>query len=723
MRLRLWTVLLAAAALIACAGQEAKVTPVGAGEIEAGSDNPFFEAWELPHGMPPFDRIEDEHFEPAMKRGMAEQLEEVREITSNPAPPSFENTIVALEKSGRLLERVQRVFGNLVSADTNDTRQAIQRRMSPKLAAHRDEILLDPELFERVERVHEQRDDAGLNTEQRRLVEKVYKDFVRAGANLSEADKERLKEINARLATLQTQFSQNVLAETNDSALVIDTAEALAGLSEAQIQAAAEEAKKRGLEGKYVLTLQNTSGQPALASLENRDVRRRLHQASLSRGSRGNEHDNREIVSETFRLRAERAQLLGYDSHADYVLEEQTAGTVEAVQEMLGKLAPAAMRKAQEEAADLQQLINSTEDEPFELASWDWFYYTEKLRSQRYDYDESRIRPYFELSSVLEDGVFLSANRLLGLSFEERDDLPVYHPDVRAFEVFDRDGSSLGLFFFDPFARGSKRGGAWMNEYRTQSDLLGARAVVGNHLNVPKPPEGEPALMTFDEVVTTFHEFGHALHGLLSDVTYPRLAGTSVPRDYVEYPSQVYEMWATWPAVLESYASHHETGERIPQSLLDRVLEAQKFNQGFRTTEYLAASILDMCYHTLSPDEVPGPDQILDFERQCLEDNGIAFDPIPPRYRTTYFSHIMGGYAAGYYSYIWSEVLDAESVRWFEENGGLERELGDLFREKILAKGSSRDPMEMFRQLVGREPTIEPLLERRGLVSEADGGA
>lgn len=671
--------------------------------------------------MPPFDRIEDAHFEPAIEQGMAAQLEEVSRIASNTEPPTFENTIVELERSGQLLDRVTRVFRNLVSTDTNETLQAVQRKVSPRLAGHQDAILLNPELFARVKAVYEQRGTLGLDREADRLVEKTYKAFVRAGAELTDEQQTRLREINARLASLRTTFGQNLLEETNSSALVIDSVDELAGLSEAQIQTAADEAAGRGLEGKYVLTLQNTSGQPLLASLENRDVRRRLHEASLERGSRGNEYDNREVASETFRLRAERARLLGYENHADYVLEEQTAGSVEAVQDLLGKLATAAVTKAREEAADLQALIDATEDESFELAPWDWSYYTEKLRAKRYDYDENRIRPYFQVGQVLQQGVFHAAGQLYGLRFESREDLPVYHPDVRAFDVFDADGSQVGLIFFDPFSRSSKRGGAWMNEYVGQSGLLGTLPVVGNHQNIPKPPSGQPALMTFDEVTTMFHEFGHALHGLLSDVTYPRLAGTSVPRDFVELPSQANEMWASWPAVLENYALHQETGERIPRSLLDRVLEAQKFNQGFATTEYLAASILDMCYHTLEPEQVPAAEDILDFEARCLGGAGIAFDPVPPRYRTPYFSHIMGGYAAGYYSYLWSEVLEAEVVNWFKASGGLTRENGDRYREAILARGDSRDPIEAIEEFLGRKPTIGPLLEKRGLTVETGG--
>ncbi len=686
-------------------------------EVDA-LDNPFFEPSTLPLGMPPFDRIRDDHFIPAMERGMQEHLAEIRTIADNPEAPTFENTLAAMERSGRLLSRVTSTFFNLSGADTNDERQRIQREMSPRLAAHRDAIQLDPDLFARVESLHQRRDELGLSDEQMRLVELTHREFVRAGARLTDEQKERLREINAELSSLSTRFSQNVLREVNDAAVIVDDAAQLEGLTGAQIEAAANEAQERGEEGKYVLTLMNFSSQPQLSSLVNRDVRERLMWASLMRGSRGNDYDNREIVSNVLQLRAEKAVMLGYDTHADFVLEVNTAGSVDAVQEMLDRLAPVAVANAKREGEGLQQMINEGAENPFDLKSWDWPFYAEKLRQQRYDFDESAIKPYFELDSVLINGVFHAAGELFGLSFKERPDLPTYHPDVRIFEVYDHDGELLALFIGDFYARSSKRGGAWMNAYVSQSNLLGTRPVVGNHQNIPKPPPGEPTLMTFDEVTTMFHEFGHALHGMFSDVTYPSLAGTSVPRDFVEYPSQVNEMWATWPSVLENYALHHETGERIPQQLLDRVLEAQQFNEGYRTTEYLAASILDMCFHTLPAAEIPDPDGILAFERQCLESNGVAYDPVPPRYRTTYFSHMMGGYSAGYYSYIWSEVLDADSVGWIEENGGLKREIGDHFRATLLSQGGSKEAMQLFRDFVGRDPVIEPLLERRGLVGE-----
>jgi len=698
------------------AEQAVEETAEAVTEVAAEADkNPFFEISTLPNQMPPFDRITDVHFVPGMERGMEEHLGEIETIASNPEPPTFDNTIVAMERSGRLLSRVTSVFFALVSADTNDTRQEIQREMTPRLTAHSDAIQLDPQLFARIEALYQGRETLGLDAEQMRLLEDYRRDFVRAGAQLTEEQKTRLREINAEMARLGTEFSQNVLKEVNDSAVIVETALELEGLSEGQIQGAADEAAERGHDDKYVLTLMNFSSQPQLTSLVNREVRERLMEASLKRGSRGGEFDNREIVSSLLELRAEKANMLGYDTHADFVLEERTAGTVAAVDEMLGTLAPVSVANARKEGEALQAMIDETADESFELQSWDWPFYAEKVRQQKYDFDESQIKPYFELDSVLINGVFHAAEQVYGITFKARPDLPVYHPDVRVFEVFDADGERLAIFLGDFYARPSKRGGAWMNAYVSQSGLLGTEPVVANHQNIPKPPDGQPTLMTLDEVTTMFHEFGHALHGMFSDVEYPSFAGTSVPRDFVEYPSQVNELWATWPSILENYALHYETGERIPQALLDRVIEAETFNEGYRTTEYLAASILDMCYHTLPADQIPASDEILQFEAECLEQAGIAYDPVPSRYRTTYFSHIMGGYSAGYYSYIWSEVLDADSVKWFKENGGLTRENGDHFRNTLLSQGGSKDAMQLFRDFAGREPDIQPLLERRGL--------
>ncbi len=682
---------------------------------EEMADNPFFAESPLPHQHPPFDRIDDTHYAPAFERGMADQIAEIEAIAGASEPPTFENTIVALERSGQLLNRVAATFFALSSADTNDAINAIRNEMAPRLAAHTDRMLLDAGLFARVESLYEQRADLGLDDESRRLVEEYYVDFVRAGARLSDAEKERMQAINARLAALSSRFTQNVLDEVNASAVVVESRDELAGLSEGQIAAAVAAAEARELEGRYVIPLLNTSGQPALASLEDRGLRERIMRTSLARGSQGGEYDNRGVITETARLRAERAAMLGYPNHAAYILERQTARTVDAVNERLASLAPPAVANAEREAADLQAMA-AAEGADLELAAWDWSYYTEKVRAERYAFDASQLRPYFEMDNVLVNGVFFAATRLYGLTFEERPELPVYHPDVRVWEVFDAGGEALGLFIGDFYARPSKRGGAWMNAYVSQSHLMETSPVVGNHLNVPKPPEGEPTLLTFDEVTTMFHEFGHALHGFFSDVRYPYFAGTSVPRDFVEYPSQVNEMWATWPEVLRNYAVHHETGEPMPADLLDRVLATQQFNQGFATTEYLAASLLDMAWHQLTADEVPDAAGVEAFEAAALEAAGVALATVPPRYRSTYFSHIWSsGYSAGYYSYIWSEVLDADSVEWFKENGGLLRENGDHFRSTLLSKGGSIEALDLFRAFRGAEPDIGPLLVRRGL--------
>jgi peptidyl-dipeptidase Dcp len=710
--------LAAALALPAALPAAAPAAPTEASQAAVpAAANPFFAPSTLPYQLPPFDRIRDEHFVPGFERGMAEQRAEIAAIAGNEDAPTFENTILALDRSGQTLRRVNNVFSNLVGANTNDLLQQIQTEMAPKLSAHRDAIFLDGTLFARVEAVHAQRASLGLDPESLRLVERLHTDFVRAGAKLSPPDKEKLKAYNAELAGLATKFSQNVLKGTNAAAVVVDDRKQLKGLSDNAIAAAAEAAKQRKLEGKYVVALMNTSGQPALSSLEDRALRQKLLETSVERGIEGGEFDNRPLIAKTAKLRAERAALLGYPDHATYVLEDETAKTTEAVNRMMAGMAPAAVANAKREAAAMQAIVDR-EDGGFRIAAWDWAYYAEKVRRQRFDFDESQLRPYFELESVLQDGVFHAAGKLYGLSFKERKDLPVYQEDVRVFEVFDEGNKPLGLFLLDWYARGNKRGGAWMNEYVSQSGQSGAKPVVGNHLNIPKPPKGEPTLLTFDEVTTAFHEFGHALHGLFSDVKYARFAGTNVPRDFVEYPSQVNEMWATWPEVLKNYAKHHETGAPMPQELLDKVLATQQFNQGFATTEYLAAAMLDQRWHQLGPDQVPS--DVEQFERDALKQAGVDYAPVPPRYRSGYFSHIFaGGYSAGYYAYLWSEVLDADSVEWFRENGGLKRENGDHFRKTLLSRGGSEDAMKLFREFRGRAPEIGPLLERRGLTQAA----
>ena len=655
--------------------------------------NPFLSPSTLPYGLPPFQEIREEHYAPAFEQGMAEHLAEVEAIAANPGTPTFQNTIEALETSGALLDRVSTVFFNQASSDTTPGVQEIQKDVTPKLAKHADAIHLNAKLFARIQAV-EAADD-----EQRWLLKRYLTDFTRAGATLSPQDQARLREINERLSALGTAFQQNLLADTNERAVVVEDVAELDGLSRDAVQALADQAKERGLDGKYLISLVLPTGQPALAELTNRALRERIHRASVGRGAA-----NAELIRELALLRRERARLLGYENHAEYVLADQTAGTTRAVTEMLDRLVPPAVANARKEQADLEEIAGHP------IQPWDWAFYSEKVRKARYDIDSRRMRPYFELNTVLEKGVFNAAMRLYGVTFHQRPDLYGYHPEARVFEVRDEDGSPLGLFLGDFHARASKRGGAWMNSLVKQSGLEGTRPVVVNNLNIVK---GEPALMTFDEVNTMFHEFGHALHGLFSDVRYPRFSGTAVPRDFVEYPSQVNEMWAVHPEILAEYARHHETGEPMPQDLVDRMLETQKFNQGFATVEYLAATLLDWAWHTA----YDGEEDVEEFERRALRDAGMDLPAVPPRYRSTYFAHIWaGGYSAGYYSYIWSEVLDADTVDWFNENGGLRRENGDIFRRALLSRGGSVDSMTAFRDFRGRDPEITPLLDRRGLL-------
>jgi len=680
----------------------------------SNNENPFYSESDLYMKFPPFDKIKNEHYLPAFEKGIKEHIIEIETIANNDQDPTFNNTIIAMETSGQLLDRVSTVFFSLTSAHTNDDMEKIRSEMAPKLSAHSDQILLNGPLFNRISQLNDQRYKLGLDSEGIRLIEKYYIDFVRSGAKLSSEEKEKLKSINGEIAVLQTNFSQNILKEVNALAVVVDSRDELDGLTDSAIEAAANEANSRGLDGKYVIALKNTSGQPSMSSLTNRDLREKIHKTSLSRGSRGGEFDNRENLSKVIKLRAQRAQLMGYSNHAAYRLESQTAQTPKAVNERLSSLAPKALSNAKKEAADLQKMIDA-EGGGFQLASWDWDYYTEKVRADRYSFDTSQLKPYFEMDNVLQNGVFFAANQLFGISFKERFDFPVYQDDVRVFEVFNEDGSTLALFIYDGYARSSKSGGAWMNAYVSQSKLKGNLPVVGNHQNVVKPSEGEPTLLSFDEVITMFHEFGHALHGMFSNVNYPYFSGTSVPRDFVEYPSQVNEMWAVWPSVLKNYAVHYKTNEAMPKELLDKVLATQKFNQGFSTTEYLASSILDQSLHQLTPEQVPEADDLITFEADALKTAGIAFEAVPPRYRSTYFSHIIGGYSAGYYSYIWSEVLDADTVEWFKENGGLKRENGEHFRKTLLSRGGSQDALTIFKDFRGAEPNIQPLLDRKGL--------
>jgi peptidyl-dipeptidase Dcp len=679
------------------------------------NENPFLRPSDLPYQLPPFDRITDDHFLPAFEQGMAEQRAEVSAVAGDPAAPTFDNTLVALERSGLLLRRVQATFDNIASSDTNPTIQQIEQEVAPRLAAHRDAIYLDRALYERVETLYRARDQLDLGPEQRWLLERYRTEFIRAGAQLSESDQDRLRQLNQELSTLLTSFRTRLLADSNELAVEVSDPAQLAGLPEDAVATAAEAGRERGTDH-HVLTLILPTGQPALAMLRDRGLRERLHRAAISRGARGNEHDTRELVRQIALLRAQRARLLGYSNHAAYQIADRTAGSDQAVAELLGRITPVAVANALAEAAELQKSIQD-DGESFELRAWDWAYYAERVRRSRYEVDSAALRPYLALDQVLADGVFFAAGELYGLRFEQRQDLPTYHPQVRVFEVFDADGSPLGLFLADLFTRDSKRGGAWQSTFVSQSRLRGTRPVVVVNMNIPRPPAGEPVLLTMDEVRTLFHEFGHALHSLFSDVEFPRFTGTSVPRDFVEYPSQVNEMWVLWPEIVANYARHHRTGEPMPAELVERLRSSERFNAGFTTTEYLAASLLDLAWHRLSPEDAAAVSDVEQFEAEALAAAGAAVLAVPPRYRSTYFAHIFStdSYSAGYYSYIWSEVLDADTVEWFKENGGLRRENGDWFRSRLLSRGGSIDSMVAFREFRGRDPRIEPLLERRGL--------
>jgi peptidyl-dipeptidase Dcp len=670
--------------------------------------NPFLAPSTLPYQLPPFADIHDDHYEEAFEAGMAEQLAEIAAITRKRDVPMFHTTFPALERAGQTLARVSRVFFNKSSADSTDFTNELEERLAPKLSAHEDAILLDPFLYARVKAVYDNPEE-GLTAEDRYLVERWYTEMTLAGAGLDEAQKERLKALNSELATLTTKFEKNLLADTNDLAVHLTDVADLDGLGSGEISAAAEAAAARGLDG-YLVTLVLPTGHPFLASLTKPEVRERIMAASRARGSRGGEYDNTALVLEIVRLRAERAELLGFANHAAAVTKDETAGTPEAVATMLGKLAPAAARNARAEQADLEALAGRS------VTAADWPYFTEKVRQQKYDVDTAALRPWFEAERVLKLGIFGAANALYGITFTERTDLVAYHPDVRVFEVADDDGSPVGLYLLDLYTRDSKRGGAWMNSLITQNELLEHPSIVVNNLNVPKPAAGEPTLLTFDEVSTFFHEFGHALHGLFARVTYPKLAGTNVFRDFVEFPSQVNEMWMLWPEVLQKYAIHYETGEPIDQGVVDRIRASETFNEGHATSEYLAAALLDQAWHTLTAAEAAEVTDVAAFEAAALARVGLDNPAVPTRYSSTYFAHTFsGGYDAGYYSYIWSEVLDADTVEWFTENGGLTRENGDRFRRLLLGVGGSKDPLEAYREFRGRDAVIEPLLARRGL--------
>lgn len=675
--------------------------------------NPFFVESSLPFHAPPFDKIKDSDYQPALEEGMKRQIIEAEAIANSADAPTFANTIVAMERSGDLLTRVSKVFFGLAQANTNPTIQKVQSEEAPKLAAHQDKIYLNPKLFARVKSIYERRDASGLDAESKYLVERYYRTFVRSGALLSDADKAKLSALNQEEAKLTTEFRHKVLADTNASAIVVDDKGELDGLSDGDIAAAAALAKQRNLSDKYVIALQNTTRQPIVKSMKNRALRLRVLTASSERGSHGGENDTRAIVTRLAALRAERAKLLGFATYADYSLDDQMAKTPQNAKKLLTDLVPAATAKARGETERLQKAADA-EGGGFKITAADWEYYAEKVRKAEYDLDEAQIKPYFELDRVLREGVFFAANKLYGLTFKERTDIPVYQTDVRVFEVFDKDGSSLALFYADYFQRPSKSGGAWMNTFVDQNGLTGTKPVVYNVCNFQKPAAGQPALLSFADVTTMFHEFGHALHGMFSNVKYPTISGTRVPRDFVEFPSQFNEHWALEPTVFANYAKHYQNGAPMPQSLVEKIRRARTFNQGYDTTEYLSASLLDMAWHT-----IPVGSQVQDvgaFEQDALKRFGVDLPQVPPRYHTTYFSHIWGGgYSAGYYAYLWSETLAHDAFYWFKERGGMTRANGQRFRDMILSRGRTEDVAAMYRAFRGRDPIVEPLLIERGL--------
>jgi len=701
-----------------------ETTPTtGTGSTELDPANPFAQPWDLPYGLPDFAAVRTEHLRPAIAAGLAAQRAEWEAVATDPDLPDVANTLEALERSGQLLRRVLAVFHTLASSVGTDEIHEIESEIAPQLAAHQDALWLDHRIFARIESLANAEALVDLDPETSWLLAEYRKNFLRAGIRLGPEETERLKELNARLVTLETEFGQRVVKAMEAGAVPVDDGDRLAPLDENTVAGLARNAAENNADAAHLIPLRLPTQQPLLARLEDRELRRQLLEASERRGSGVDEaSDTRAILLETARLRAERARLLGYDTHAAYVAEDATAKTVTAINEMLGRLAAPAVRNARQEAVELQDML-VRDGAGAELRAADWAFYAEKLRKERYDVDDAVLQPYLELDQVLTDGVFYAAHELYGITLHERADLAGYADGVRVWEVTEEDGTGLGLFLGDFYARAGKRGGAWMHHLADQSHLLGQRPVVVNNLNITRPPDGEPTLLTWDEVRTCFHEFGHALHGLFSDVHYPSLSGTSVPRDFVEYPSQVNEMWMANPAVVERFARHHVTGEPMPAELLRQVLAAAEYGEGFATTEYLGAALLDQAWHQLAPEDVPTePEEVAAFERSALEAAGVAFDLVPPRYRSSYFNHTFGGgYDAGYYSYIWSEVLDADTVEWFTTegdiagDGGLNRMAGTAFRAKLLSRGNAQDPLQSFRDLRGRDARIEPLLTRRGL--------
>jgi len=698
------------------------VVPAQTADAGFGPANPFYAPSALPFHAPPFDKIKDSDYQPAIEAGMAEQLKEVRAIADNSAAPTFENTIVAMEKTGALFQRVYAAFNGVTGANTNPVLEAVQREEAPKLAAHNDAIYLDAKLFHRVAAVYEKRASLKLSPEGLRLVEIYYERFVHSGANLSDADKEKLKKINEEESTLSNAFRSKVLAATKDAAYVTTDKSALAGLTEAQISGAERAAKQRKKDG-WVLPLQNTTQQPYLSSLSVRTTRQALFENSWTRAERGDANDTRETIARLAQLRAEKGKLLGHDSYAAWKLEDQMAKTPANALKFMDALVPAATANAVGEAKDIQAVIdsqnngaqnNGAQKSGFTVEPWDWEFYSEQVRKAKYDLDEVQVRPYFEMNNVLENGVFYAANQLYGLTFKELKDIPVWSADVRVFEVMEADGKPLALWYCDYYKRDNKNGGAWMGSYVRQSKLMGTLPVVYNVANLPKPAEGEPALISFDDVITMFHEFGHALHGMFAASEYPSLSGTAVARDFVEFPSQFNEHWATYPAIFHHYAKHYKTGAPIPVELAAKIKKAADFNQGYALTELVAAAELDMQWHSL-PVSAPlqKPDE---FEKAALEKKGLTLSYVPPRYRSSYFSHIWGsGYAAGYYAYLWSEMLDDDAFQWFQDHGGLTRANGDRFRAMVLSRGNTEDLAKMYEAWLGSAPNIEPMLKYRGL--------
>jgi peptidyl-dipeptidase Dcp len=687
-------------------------TPATTADATFGPSNPFYAPSTLPFHAPPFDKIKDEDYQPAIDAGMAEELTEIQAIADNPATPTFENTLVAMEKTGRLFQRAMAAFGAVSGADTNPLLQKVRNEEAPKLAAHYDAIYLNPKIFARVAAVYKQRTSLKLDAESMRLLEVVYDRFVRSGANLSDTDKVELKKLNEEISTLSAAFSTKLLAATKDGAYATTDKSALAGLSDARIAAAAQAAQSRKQEG-YVLPLQNTTQQPDLASLSARATREAIFEKSWNRTERGDANDTRDTISRMAQLRARRAQLLGYPNHAAWKLGDQMAKTPEAAFKFMDALVPGATAKAASEGKDIQDVIDAQKG-GFTLQPWDWDFYSEQVRKAKYDLNDAEVKPYFELNNVLENGVFYAATQLYGITFKERKDIPVYHPDIRVFEVSNADGTPLALFYCDYFKRDNKNGGAWMDSLVDQSKLLGTLPVVFNVANLPKPAPGEPALISYTDVTTMFHEFGHALHGMFSNTEYPSLSGTSTAADFVEFPSQFNEHWALYPAVFDHYARHYKTGAPMPVELVAKIRKAVNFNQGYKLTELVAAAELDMQWHTL-PASAPlqQPDT---FQKQALEKTHLLLSTVPPRYRSSYFAHIWGGgYSAGYYAYLWAEMLDDDAYQWFEDNGGLTRANGDRFRQMVLSRGNTEDLGKMYAAWRGKEPSVEPMMKDRGL--------